>query len=62
MFHYIVRQCRNGTPGWIAMAKKEPFVTDGDGINEPGDLWFCFGVTEDEARAKIKAEVRAALN
>ncbi|WP_269062057.1 hypothetical protein [Salipiger marinus] len=39
------------------MAKRTPFVGDVWGI-EPGQVWFQFGATEEEAREKIEAEVR----
>lgn len=57
MWHYIIRPARNGGQGWIAMAKREPFQTD-CAVSEPGPLWFEFGATEAEARAKIEAETR----
>jgi len=38
------------------MAKLEPF-TIGHPFYEPGDLWFQFGDTEEEAIAKVRAEV-----
>lgn len=57
MWHYLIRPCRNGAPGWLAMAKRTPFVGDVWGI-EPGQVWFQFGATEEEAREKIEAEVR----
>lgn len=39
------------------MAKQEPFVTDGDGVAEPGDLWFEFGATEKDALLKLLAGI-----
>ena len=59
MWHYIVRPCRNTALGWVAFAKRGPFITDGDFVREPGELWFQCGATEAEARAKIEAETRA---
>lgn len=61
-WHYLIRSAQNGLEGWIAMAKREPFVCDGHPVHEPGDLWFQFGDTEAEARAKIEAEVKAMMN
>lgn len=46
---------------FIAMAKREPFVTGGDCIREPGDLWFQFGPTKEEALARLKTEVFALV-
>jgi hypothetical protein len=39
---------------WVGMAKRaDPFV-NGDPIHEPGEVWFGFGETEDEALAAVK--------
>ena len=40
------------------MCKREPFVTDGQPIHEPGELWFKFGDTEAEAMGKLEAHMR----
>lgn len=48
---------RRNVPGWIALAKREPFTADGDSILEPGELWLDFGDTEEEALANIRADV-----
>lgn len=58
MWYYIVRH-ESDTDGWIALAKRGPFVADGDAIREPGDVWFEFGDTAGDARSKIEAEVRS---
>lgn len=62
MMTYLTRPCRNGVHGWIAMAKQGPFITDGDAVREPGDLWFEFGATRDEALGKLQTEIRSLQN
>lgn len=59
-WHYLIRP-RNDGVGWIAMAKREPFRTQ-SAVYEPGDLWFAFGDTEQEARENIEAETRRMSN
>lgn len=61
-WQYIVRPCRNGVNGWLGLAKRGAWITDGDAIKEPGDVRFEFGATEAEARARIEADCRARLN
>ena len=61
-WHYIIRRCHHDRSQWLALAKRERFITDGDPIAEPGDLWFEFGASEAEARAKIEAETRSMSN
>jgi len=58
MTYTIVRMARNGAPGFICAGKREPFVSS-DLVNEPGPLFFDFGATEEEARAKVLAEMGA---
>lgn len=53
MWFYICRPCRGGASGWIAMAKRSPFVTDGDALKEPGGLLFDFGDTQAEAMTAL---------
>lgn len=43
---------------WMAFAKREPFVAGGS-TYEPGEVWFEYGATEEEALARIETEVRA---
>ena len=45
-----------GKIGWIGLAKREPFI-NGHPLNEPGDVWFEFGATEEEALRNIKRSV-----
>lgn len=45
-----------GTTGYTGLAKQSPFV-NGDPILEPGDIWFNFGASWDEALEKIQREV-----
>lgn len=59
-WHYLVRRCHNG-PGWIAFAKREPFIADGHPFHEPGPIWFEFGADEAEARANIEADIRRTM-
>jgi hypothetical protein len=62
-WRYRCRPGRNGVKGWIAFAKRGCFVSEwGHEIFEPGDLWFEFGTTEDEALAKLQAEVCSMMN
>ncbi|MBR0871189.1 hypothetical protein JQ633_12530 [Bradyrhizobium tropiciagri] len=56
-WHFHVHASHAGGD-FIAMAKKEPFV-NGDPLREPGDVWFEFGASPDEAMAKLK---RSLLN
>lgn len=44
------------TGKWTGLAKHEPF-TDGRPLHEPGDVWFEFGETEEEALANIRKSV-----
>lgn len=53
-WYIIVRPANDTFLGWIALAKREPFVTDGDSIAEPGPLWFEFGGTAQAALGKLK--------
>lgn len=55
MLRWYFSTCK-GRGLWCAMAKHEPFVV-GDPVAEPGELWFEFGDTEDEAMAKLKASL-----
>jgi hypothetical protein len=45
-----------GDHGWVAMAKREPFVGT-DPIREPGQVWFSFGASRDDALAAVKGVV-----
>lgn len=49
-------QARYGS--WTGLAKREPFMT-GCVLSEPGDLWFEFGSTKDEAIAAVLRDVGA---
>lgn len=44
------------TGRWTGLAKREPFV-DGRPLHEPGDVWFEFGETKEEAMKAIKMSV-----
>lgn len=49
------RVFRSRAGSWIALAKREPFVLEEpSAIREPGDVWFEFGDTEEEALTKLK--------
>jgi len=61
-WYYIIRPCRNQTMGWVGMAKRSPFVTDGDLMREPGEIWFQFGKTEADAKDMIEIETRQLCN
>lgn len=50
-FHLV-----KGISRWIALAKKEPFVT-GDPIMEPGDVWFEFWETPETAMLALKRSI-----
>lgn len=41
---------------WYGLAKRAPFV-NGHVIYEPGEIWFEFGESYDEALAAIKERV-----
>lgn len=60
-WYYFVRTGRNGVTGWIAYAKPTPFGpnpdTDFDAMREPGEVWFQFGQTSEEALANLRAEL-----
>jgi len=44
-----------GVSKYVAMAKREPFTCDNPHpIYEPGDLWFEFGVTPEQALERLK--------
>lgn len=50
--NYCVIKGRNQ---YIALAKKEPFTRENpDPINEPGELYFEFGNTPEQAMSKLK--------
>lgn len=42
-----------GQTQWIAMAKREPFET-GNPLTEPGELWFEFGATPEDALRRLR--------
>jgi hypothetical protein len=47
-----------GTSKYVALAKNEPFVTNPpDAMWEPGDVWFEFGATAEEALVQLKASL-----
>lgn len=52
-WHFTVWQ---GRTGWVGLAKRSPFVT-GHPLTEPGEIWFEFGATAEEALKAIKASV-----
>jgi hypothetical protein len=45
--------------GYFAMAKHEPFVGD-NVMTEPGDVWFEFGDTEEQALCRLKRSLSDA--
>jgi hypothetical protein len=54
-YHYCAVR---GKTKWIALAKHEPFTSDNpDPITEPGDLWFEFGDTPEEAIKNLKSSL-----
>lgn len=56
-WYFLCRPVKNNGTGYIALAKREPFVCDGDALREPGELWFEFGTTPSEALSKLRAEL-----
>lgn len=48
--------------GWLGMAKRGPWLTDGEPVLEPGEVLFEFGATQEEARARIEEDVRRSSN
>lgn len=57
-WHFAVRPCENGVPGYVAWAKRAP-IRAGGPLGEPlgEDVYFEFGQTEAEALAVLKDEV-----
>jgi hypothetical protein len=55
-WHFIVR-LRPGAPdparGWVAYAKRAPFVADGHALKEGAPLWFVFGASAAAVREAI---------
>jgi hypothetical protein len=46
-----------GKNKFIAMMKKEPFTCENPNpIKEPGELWFEFGETQEQAFQKLRAQ------
>jgi hypothetical protein len=55
MFFKVVK----GKANYIALAKTEPFTrNDPNPILEPGDLWFEFGQTEEEALENLMLSLK----
>lgn len=51
MYFYVFK----GTSTYVALAKNEPFTcANPNPIYEPGDLWFEFGDTPEQALANLK--------
>lgn len=49
-----------GKGEFIAMMKREPFsCANPHPLTEPGDLWFEFGETEEQAFSKLRNELHA---
>lgn len=47
-----------GVEQYVALAKREPFVTQGpDPVYEPGELWYEFGDTPEEALGRLVASL-----
>lgn len=60
-WQYMCRPVRNGGKGWIAAAKRGFWV--GDCVaTEPGEVWFEFRATKNEAMFAIQNEVRRIMN
>lgn len=55
-WHVTAWQSEHGA--WTGWAKRDPFVT-GCLMSEPGDLWFEFGDSKDEAIAAVLRDVGA---
>lgn len=56
-YYFIVKPKGRSGPGYVAFAKREPFVADAHFAYEPGEMWFEFGATEDEALKNLKREL-----
>lgn len=53
-WRFRTRQLANGE--YMTLAKRGEFQTNSS-VLEPGELWFEFGVSAEEALHKIKAEI-----
>ncbi len=53
--YYVVNK-RGGRRGYVALAKKMPFI-DGRFAFEPGETWFECGETKEEALNNLKGEL-----
>lgn len=58
-WYYFVRPTYSGSYRWIAFARRTPFPPDFDVFRNRAEIWFQFGQTPEEARAKLQAELTA---
>ena len=58
----MVRRRNDNLGSWVAFAKHEPFIAFGDAIREPGEVWFEFGSTSNEAMARLKTAIGLTEN
>lgn len=45
------------TGGFVAFAKREPFTCNANFVLEPGEMWFNFGESEEDALKNLKLEL-----
>lgn len=58
-WHFMAKEYPEG---FTAFAKRTPFVAEAHILFEPGDMWFEFGATKDEAMRRLRASLRAELH
>lgn len=58
-WHFAARPCRNGSLGFLAWCKRGKIVSDGP-MSEPGDVWFEFGESADDAIGKLAVQMKVA--